>query len=156
MAYNKLSIEERLLTKARWEGDCLVWVGDRDSNRYGRIRHNGQKSYPAHRLMYELRKGVIPDGLVVRHKCDNPACINIEHLETGTQKDNVGDMFVRARANRANGEAHGRAKLTQAQVDEIRRRYTPGKYGKGTHALAREFGVAQSTVMAVVSGKHWK
>jgi hypothetical protein len=156
MSYNKLSTEERLLTKARWEGDCLIWFGDKDPCGYGRIRHGGMKGYPAHRLMYELRHGPIPDGLEVRHKCDNPSCINIEHLEPGTHKENMGDMFERGRANRAKGETHGRAKLTQTQVDEIRRRYIPGKYGHGSSVLAREFGVNQSTILAIVQNRHWK
>ena len=156
MAYNKLSIEERLLVKAEWKGECLVWFGNKDPNGYGRIRYGGCANYPAHRLMYELKHGPIPDGLVLRHSCDNPSCINDMHLTPGTQKQNVADMFERGRANRATGENHGRAKLTREQVEAIRRRYVPGKRGFGTRSLAKEFGVAQSTLRAIVSGEHWK
>lgn len=156
MAYNKLSIEEKLAAKARWEGDCLIWFGDKDSNGYGRIRYAGRKTYPAHRLAYELAHGPIQEGLVVRHKCDVCACINISHLEIGTHKDNAQDSVKRGRAIRAKGEAHGRAKLTQAQVDEIRRRYIPNKYGFGATGLAREFGVSKSTIHDILRGAHWK
>jgi hypothetical protein len=156
MANNKLSPMQRLLTKAKPEGECLVWQGDKDSNGYGRVRHAAQKNYPAHKRMYELHHGAIPAGLVVRHRCDNPSCINIAHLLLGTQKDNVADKYERGRANHVTGEAHGRAKLTQAQVDEARRRYVPGKKGHGIGALARECGVAKSTMAAALTGEHWK
>ncbi len=156
MAFNKLTIQLKLSSKARREGDCLVWFGDKDPCGYGRIRYAGKKGYPAHRLAYELRHGEIPAGLVIRHKCDNPSCINVDHLETGTHKQNSADSVERGRAIRAKGESHGRAKLTQSQVDEIRRRYIPGKHGHGSHALAKKFGVAQSTLMAILRGVHWK
>lgn len=156
MAFNKLTPEQRLLTKVSAEGDCLVWFGNKDSNGYGRLRHAGCAHYPAHRLMYELRKGVIPDGLNIRHTCDNPPCINPDHLIVGTQKQNVADMFERGRANRASGDAHGRSKLTQAMVNEARARYTPGKRGAGIRVLAREYGVVFSTMRDALNGAHWK
>lgn len=156
MAYNKLTIEQKLLAKAKWEGDCLIWFGDKDSNGYGRIRYNGKKVYAAHRLVYELANGSIPDGQVVRHKCDNMACINIQHLELGTQKQNVHDMLERGRANHAKGESHGRAKLTRAQVEEIRNRHIPRKHGCGCRALAREYQVSPSTVVDIINRTHWK
>ena len=156
MANNKLSKMDRLLTKARYEGDCLVWAGDTGSNGYGRLRHAGCESYPAHKLMYELHHGKVPAGLVVRHRCDNRPCINVAHLEVGTHKDNAQDRVKRGRSRNVSGEHHGRSKLTQAQVDEIRRRYIPGRYGSGSHVLAREFGVTQSTIFAILRGKHWR
>lgn len=157
MAFNKLTPEQRLLTKARpAENGCLVWFGDTDSNGYGRLRHAGRKVYGAHKLMFELRNGPIPAGLVVRHTCDNPPCINPDHLILGTQKQNVADKYERGRSNHVTGEQHGRAKLTQAQVDEARARYVPGKRGSGIRVLAREFGVAMSTMASILTGDHWK
>lgn len=156
MAYNKLSPEERLAAKARWEGGCFVWTGDKDSNGYGRIRHAGRKTYPAHRLAFELFNGAIPKGMVVRHTCDNRACINLDHLELGTQQQNVQDMFDRQRANRAAGEKHGRAKLTQQQVDEIRRRYIPRHATHGAAAMGREFKIGSPAIFAILTGRNWR
>lgn len=152
----KRTPEQRLLAKASLdEGGCLVWFGDKDSNGYGRLRHAGSKCYPAHRLMFELRKGPIPEGLKIRHTCDNPPCINPDHLIIGTQKQNVADMFERGRANRASGEAHGRAKLTQAIVEAARARYVPRRQ-PSIRALAQEHGVSMSTMRAALVGDHWK
>ena len=125
MAFNRLSLEEKLLSKAkRDESGCLVFVGQKDARGYGRLRLDGRHQR-AHRLMYELHHGPIPQGYVVRHRCDNPSCIAIEHLEIGAQLDNVRDMWTRGRARKNLGETNGRAKLTETQVRDIRARYKP-------------------------------
>ena len=80
------------------EGDCHVWTGTRYVSGYGRVKWQG-KPIRAHRYAYERDHGPIPDGLVVRHKCDNPPCVNPEHLEIGTYQDNVNDMIARGRAH---------------------------------------------------------
>lgn len=152
MAYNKLTLEEKLLTKAAWQGECLIWFGQKCPKGYGRLRLEG-KMQRAHRLMYQLEHGPIADGQVVRHSCDTPACINPNHLSLGTQADNVHDMCDRGRTNRPKGGQHPKAKLTDGQVAEIRRRYVPGVYGKGAHCLAKEFGVSKQGVQAILSGK---
>lgn len=152
MAYNKLTLEEKLLTKAAWQGECLIWFGQKCPKGYGRLRLEG-KMQRAHRLMYQLEHGPIADGQVVRHSCDTPACINPNHLSLGTQADNVHDMCDRGRTNRPKGEQHHKAKLTDAQVAEIRRRYVPGVYGKGAHCLAKEFGISKPGIQAILSGK---
>lgn len=69
---------------------CIRFTGSIDESGYGRVMINMVK-YGAHRLAYELANGPIPDGYVVRHKCDNPSCINPSHLEVGTQADNIKD-----------------------------------------------------------------
>jgi hypothetical protein len=152
MAYNKLTLEEKLLTKAAWQGECLIWFGQKCPKGYGRLRLEG-KMQRAHRLMYQIKHGPIADGQVVRHSCDTPSCINPNHLSLGTQADNVHDMCDRGRTNRPKGEQHPKAKLTDSQVAEIRRRYVPGAYGKGAHCLAKEFGVSKQGIQAILSGK---
>lgn len=73
----------------------FVWVGGRNYMVY------------AHRAAYESEYGPIPPGMVVRHKCDNPPCVNPEHLEVGTQADNAKDMSVRGRVrNQHSGKSH--------------------------------------------------
>jgi hypothetical protein len=99
------------------------------------------------RVMYETVYGLIPPGMVVRHKCDNRQCINPEHLEVGTHADNVKDMDQRGR--RAVGERNNQAKLTEAAVLVIK--------GSDTNAkeLAEKFGVGVDAINRVRQGKTW-
>jgi hypothetical protein len=82
--------------------DCWEWTGPRNDLRggYGTFterRASGRRTWRAHRLAYELTFGGIPAGLVVRHACDNPPCVNPLHLLVGTQKQNLADMMLRGR-----------------------------------------------------------
>ncbi|MHA6903314.1 HNH endonuclease signature motif containing protein (plasmid) [Ralstonia syzygii subsp. celebesensis] len=107
----------------------------------------------AHRVAYCEHHGLCLDaikGKVVRHRCDNPTCVNPEHLELGTQADNMQDKKARGRCIK--GTAHHNTKLTPRQVQSIRERYTPRCQTNGQHALAREFGVAQDTVFKIIKG----
>lgn len=155
MAYNNLPLHDRLVAKAEWVGECLIWTGAKHPRGWGIIRHRGKwvKSY---RASYEVHHGPIPDGMVVMHSCDNPACINPAHLSIGTQLDNVRDMLSKGRGNKARGEAHPQSKLTDDEVAEIRRRYVPGVYGKGAHCLAKEFGMSKQGIQAILKGKSRK
>lgn len=78
--------------------DCWPWRGTCDQNGYGRVVFMTEK-FKAHRVSYEMANGPIPDGLIIRHKCDNPNCVNPNHLEAGTQKDNMQDASKRGRLN---------------------------------------------------------
>jgi hypothetical protein len=83
------------LEKVGWdvtESGCWVWKGRRNSHGYGLYNHQR-----VHRLMYEQKVGPIPDDLMIRHACDNPPCINPDHLLLGTMADNMGDMVERGR-----------------------------------------------------------
>lgn len=154
MANNNLTLEQKLLTKIREEDGCWVWTGYKCKRGYGKIRINGIWKR-AHRIMHELRKGPLLEGQVVLHSCDNPSCINPDHLSAGTQKDNVHDMLKKGRANRNKGERHHSSKLTDDEVREIRRRYSPGEHGKGAHVLAREFGVSKPVILDIIHRKTW-
>ena len=155
MAYNSLSLAEKLNQKTVRQGECLVWTGQKDRRGYGFLRLDGRLKR-AHRLAYELHIGPIPKGAVLRHSCDNPACIEVAHLQPGTQLQNVADMFSRGRANKATGAKHPKAKLTEEQVAEIRRRYVPRSYGRGPASLAKEFGVSKQAIQAILKGKTWR
>ena len=125
---NKLSAEE-----------CWPWEGSY-KGAYGTIHtFAGARSVGAHRASYRLVNGPIPDGFLVRHKCDNPGCVNPDHLEVGTGKDNVADMLSRGRANPLRGEAHQNTKLTDADVAEVRRLLSAGVMRKD---VAEMFGVS--------------
>lgn len=109
------SPEDRLRRKG-WDvtlEDCWEFRGARGTGMgYTYTRHNGIR-YGTHRLAYETWVGPIPEGHVVRHKCDNPVCINPDHLETGTQADNVQDAKRRGRI--ASLDRHWASKVTEEE-----------------------------------------
>lgn len=132
---------------------CWLWAGATVENGYGQVRV-GQKVRLAHRESFEAENGAgSADGLVIRHRCDVPPCVNPAHLETGTQADNMRDMVERGR--RAKGGANGRAVLTEADVVMIRADYVRGCGTHGQPALARRFGVDQSTISDIIRRECW-
>lgn len=142
---------QRLAAMSAEEGDCLVWLGRVDGDGYGKMRVHGGHPVRVHRLAWTLAHGPIPDGLVVRHRCDNPRCVSLDHLELGTTADNNRDRDERGRASV--GASHYAAKLTPDQVRDIRART---QSGEGTVAVAREYGVRPWTVQKIRDGKTWR
>lgn len=105
------------------------------------------KPHNMHRVLYIEKYGELPSNIVVRHKCDNRKCINLEHLETGSHKDNSNDCKMRGRLNTPRGEKRSDCKLTDAQILEIRNDLdTQGK-------IAKKYKVNQSTVSRIKSGE---
>lgn len=82
--------------------ECWEYPGARLPTGYGMVTTEGTKTYYAHRLMYRLVYGPIPKGQNVLHHCDNPACINPEHLYLGDQSQNLTDCVSRGRNKRQN------------------------------------------------------
>lgn len=122
---------------------CWEWQLSRFPAGYGRISIGRQKQDYAHRVSYREYKGPIPDGLVVRHKCDNPCCCNPEHLELGTQKDNMRDCMERGRKSNPpvfKGEANHKTKLTKENVEFILESMLPAI------ELAKMFGVTPAAI----------
>jgi len=91
-----MSPQDRFNQQTKMNKGCLEWQGHLLHNGYGQMRVNG-KRIKAHRFAWESVNGDIPDGLLVLHKCDNPRCVNIEHLYLGTQKENARDRDSRGR-----------------------------------------------------------
>lgn len=148
----KLTPLERLQTHG-WtvmETGCWEWNGGRIWSEYGRVMHDGVAT-STHRLSYRAFHGEIPEGLVVRHKCDNPPCMNPDHLELGTHGQNAEDMFKRGR--RPLGRGQGRAAVTAEQVVTIRQRAAAGELGV---AIAADLGVTKAIVHNIVAGRTWK
>lgn len=117
---------------------------------YPAIKRNG-KSNNLCRVIYEEKYGKIPKGLVLRHKCDNPPCINVNHLEIGTHQDNIKDRVERNRS--ARGEKNGFAKLTAESVIEILKKL---KRGISCIALAKEYEVTDVTIGNIKLKKTWR
>lgn len=107
-----------------------------------------------HRQVHYEATGELPE--VVRHKCDNPRCINPEHLESGTYVDNMRDCTERGRqvVSRNFGAANGRTILSPEDVRTIREQYRKGSKEYGLPALSRRFGVGTSQIHRVVKGVH--
>jgi hypothetical protein len=89
-------VRERFEEKFRVTPACWEWLGHKTPKGYGRMRSDGKHHF-AHRISYELYVGIIPDGLIVLHSCDNPGCVNPSHLRTGTHQDNTDDRTSRGR-----------------------------------------------------------
>jgi len=129
----------RYLARCVRQGDCLVLP---DGPRYGTLRYDSGRQMSAHRASFIVHNGEIPDGLVVRHNCDNPPCVEPSHLLIGTYADNERDKAERGRA--PVGQAHYKATLGSASVAEAVREYLTG--GQSQAAVARKYGVGQSTL----------
>lgn len=134
---------------------CWYWTGAINGTMgYGVLRSKITNESATHRLSYILSKGEIPDGKWVLHYCDNPRCINPNHLFLGDRLSNVEDMHKKGRAKViCRGENHIDAKLTAEQVKSIKQRMANGE----TRAnLAKEFGVNWICMHYIYIGKNWK
>lgn len=150
-----MALEERFKTKFKVNSEtgCWEWIASKNRKGYGMIaicKPRG-KSVVAHRISYELYKGSIPPGVIVCHSCDNPSCVNPEHLFLGTHAMNVGDRESKGRG--AKGQSHGRALLTELQVNVIREAYANG-YKQSD--IRRYFNVSHKTVGSIVHYINWR
>ena len=118
------------------------------------IRPNGYRMYrgrTAHRYAYYLKYGPIPEGLLACHKCDNPACVNPDHLFLGTPMDNTTDMIRKGRA--CYGTKNPGAKLNDMDVRTMRKLYKTGGYT--TRDLASKFSISRALAWGIVAGDKW-
>lgn len=123
---------------------CWTWTGARDPKGYGRINID-RRPVLAHRVAMALA-GHAPGDLCVLHRCDNPACVNPDHLFLGTKAENVADMDAKHRRRSWGGPAH--RTLSDTDVRAIRARSSDS-----SAALAKEFGVSRSAIWACRTGR---
>lgn len=128
---------------------CHYWTRPLHKSGYAYLYFKGT-TYLVSRLAYTIYKGPIPQGFYICHHCDNPACVNPNHLFAGTPKQNVIDMLNKKRNTPLRGENNGQAKLSNKQADEVKRLH---KEGKTQVEISRIFGVHKSTIHLIVSNK---
>jgi len=143
-----LTREELFWNKVNQDGPlildtpCWIWTAYTVHTGYGQF-WNGVRLILAHRFSWELHFGILPKNLLICHKCDNPACVNPEHLFMGTHKDNMEDMIAK------NRDYHNK-KLTDAQVLQIYNSVNPAKN------LAEKYNVHVATIHEIKRGVTYK
>jgi hypothetical protein len=147
------TVEQRFWSRIEYTDTCWNWLGGKSVYGYGALSVGGSagNNIGTHRIAWTLTQGPIPAGMWVLHKCDNRMCVNPEHLFLGDTYINSEDRRVKGRSTR--GEAHHRAKLTEDQALEIRRRMRAG--GETHKKLAAEFGVSISLIGGIKAGIQW-
>lgn len=128
---------------------CIEWTGALMHRGYGHINWRG-KVYRTHRLSYAAVNGDIPGGMFICHKCDNPKCLNPEHLFLGTCADNHADMVRKKRSTI--GTRNPMAKINIATVQAIR---IWGRTGMLHKKIAAKFGITREAVGLVLRGERW-
>lgn len=130
---------------------CIEWLGCKLPAGYGLFRIPGtRKNMLAHRWAYEERFGPVPYGLFVCHHCDNPKCVNTEHLFAGQPKDNVQDMIQKGRrvTKSCPNEANPNVRLSDAEVAQIRAL----KGSVTQRQIAKTFNIGTSQVSRIMRG----
>jgi hypothetical protein len=152
MAPPLIPIEQKLLRYVVAGNGCWNWIATKDRDGYGLLTHHRGKQIRAHRASYEFHVAKIPTGLFVCHSCDNPSCVNPEHLFVGTSKENTRDMIDKNRRPVLCGEKHPNAKLTNDQVAQIKQLRSENRLLKD---IANQFNISFQTVSSITKGTTW-
>jgi hypothetical protein len=166
------SIEKKFALKSKGRNDagCWIWTGGLDKDGYGSLR-DGQKMKRAHRVSWEIHFGQIPEGMAILHKCNNPACVNPDHLKIGDHTDNMEDRkkngrpwhsqaFRRKLGEKMKGRkitwgatiAEAVRKLTKEQAGEVLSRI---QNGERIGDLANELGMHRTSVSKIKAGTYF-
>jgi len=126
------------------ENGCWIWKGALTNKGYGKVNFKKQKTAIASRVSYELFKGPIEDKLFICHICDNPSCVNPDHLFAGSHMENMLDMIDKGRHH---------SKLTGEEVFELRKLW---QNGWSQRQIMDKFKIASSTVSNIVNRRSWR
>ena len=156
ISLGKFNTSSKEIILEQRDNGCLECVSHaKDDCGYTRVRYKG-KHNRLFRVVYEMQYGEIPKGMVIRHKCDNPSCCNIEHLELGTQKQNVQDMLERGRGTKGKPNTYSRGTLNKANKlseEDVRGIYLSTLSGR---KLAKIYGVSRVNISLIKNKKSWK
>ena len=150
------SRKRRPLAERFWEKvevrdlhECWQWRASTKVGGYGKIADDDGRIQLAHRIAYRLVFGDFPLGLVVSHRCDNPGCVNPQHLFLGTQAENLRDMRIKRRDNPPRGSRHPKARLDESLVARVRADV------RSHRRIAKDYGIGKSTVGMIKAGATW-
>ena len=152
--YRKWQVPFLENTKENEATGCIEWIAARHPQGYGLARRViGEPSEPrAHRRAWIMAKGPIPSGLCVLHRCDNPCCVNVDHLFLGTDADNSKDKYSKRRNLNLAGAEHGRSRFFPEDVLRIREAHL---FGARIADLSRAYGVSDTAVHKIIKRENW-
>lgn len=129
--------------------DCWIWTGCKNKAGYGRmfLRSIKTRSITTHRFSYLISKGVIPEGMLVCHRCDNPSCVNPNHLFLGTHRDNVRDCMEKGRRRKTPPNA----KINQKLAVCIRNEYPH----INQRELCKKYSLSTASISRIINFKAW-
>lgn len=134
------------LKHTKQQGNCLEWTKCLNTDGYPRTAWNNSSNGKVHRIVWELYNKQSAKNLVIRHSCNNPKCINPNHLVIGTPADNMKDRDSAGR--------HGANKILPKDVNTICSLYSTNLYTQ--KEIGTLFGINNRTVSSIIKGTHWK
>jgi hypothetical protein len=143
---------KRFWSKVNKTEGCWNWTGAKHKFGYGAFNVQG-KVYTTHVYSWFLAHGHFPPkGKEVMHLCDNPSCVNPNHLKLGTHRENMIDCFLKGR----NSKGEMKSKLTEDEVKAIRALYKPYSKKYSSYKLAQIFKVSHQNISEIINNNSWK
>lgn len=143
---------DRVYANTEREGECLLFVGHRNHDGYGRICRDGKLVF-VHREVWKEKNGEIPGDKVVMHRCDRRNCIEDSHLLLGTQVENIADMDRKGRRRSLIGSEHSHATLSEGDIPTIRSRISDGDT---CAEISRDYKVSEGLIRHIKKGRIWR